>query len=957
MALHEVRVSNVSGEPDVQGNRAFENLQGGLDVPGLTGINTTRIYRVEGVSEDEATKLATDLFSEPLSGQQFEINPPSDIDRFQVLSALGFTVVLQPVVEIGYKPGVMNPEVASIKKSAKDLGVEVEEADSSTEYVFQGDLRQGEFALLTAKLKNDIVERVVDVKPKTLKIKGEVGPIEVIRLRDATDEQLMEMSKDKLFLALDYMQAVRRIFKQLERDPKDAELEWIASKKSDHCDHTTWNSRLVVNGVEKPSLFERIKFTARKHFSKETISAFFDNSGVIEFYDGMSITGKVETHNKPTSLAPYGGVATMVGGVVRDAIATGQVGRVIAVTNMFSFAHPDIDPKLLSRKMINPRISLREAVDAVGDYGNRMGIPTVDGSFHFHKNFRANPSAIGGAFGIIPTERAQKGTPQVKDLIVTVGGRTGRDGIHGATFSSGESTERTSTVNSSAVQIGNAIEEKRVSSALLEARDLDMIRAVTDCGAAGFASAIGEMAEGIGATVDISKAPTKYEGLAPWEIWISESQERMIVAIPPEKIDGFQAVCQRNNVETAVLGSFDGSNNLTVNYGDENMIDLDYEIFDRFPTRVLEAKYEEPVIVEPDIPTPTDWDSTFKKILGHLDVASKESIVRKFDHGVQGSNAMPPYSGVNGDGPNDAAVIVPDLRKPHAMVLSHGMNPVETGMDPYWGAISAATEAVSNYVAVGGIFDKHHAALINNYIWPSIDPESMGKYDRAVDAICDFMDALEVGVNSGKDSNSSQTRLDDGTVIKIPEEVIISVYGKIPDVAQTTSADIKKVGSKIVLVGAMHEGMGGSIFNDIHGVAEMGAVPRVDLKVFPKVQRRITEAVRSGRALACHDVSEGGVLTAIAEMAFGGDVGVDVVFDGVLEKPQNVIFNQTKGMFVVEVENEEEAEALFGGLPYSVIGTTKQDKSIRVNLGSKLLWQSDLGELNQVYKEQFQDIF
>ena len=355
MALHEVRVSNASGEPDIQGNKALEDLKGAVDVPGLTGVNTTRIYRVEGVSVDDATKLATDLFSEPLSGLQFEINPPSDIDRYQVLSALGFDVAIQPIVEIGYQPGVMNPEVASIKKSAKDLGVEVEEADSSTEYVFQGDLRQGEVALLTAKLKNDIVERVVDKKPETLKIKGEVGPIEVVRLRDATDEQLMEMSKDKLFLNIDYMRVAQRIFRRLERDPKDGELEWIAAKKSDHCDHTTWNALLVVDGVEKPSLFERTKTTARKHFSKEMISAFVDNSGVIEFYDGMSITGKVETHNKPTSLAPYGGVLTMTGGVVRDAMATGQVGRVIASSNMFSFAHPDIDPKLLSGKMIHPK--------------------------------------------------------------------------------------------------------------------------------------------------------------------------------------------------------------------------------------------------------------------------------------------------------------------------------------------------------------------------------------------------------------------------------------------------------------------------------------------------------------------------------------------------------------------------------------------------------------------------
>jgi phosphoribosylformylglycinamidine (FGAM) synthase-like enzyme len=278
-----------------------------------------------------------------------------------------------------------------------------------------------------------------------------------------------------------------------------------------------------------------------KH-DKNIVSAFVDNSGVMEFYDGMSICGKVETHNSPCAIEPYGGAMTGSGGVFRDVLGTGQGAKTIASTDIFCFANPNLSDKQLPVGCLRPDYLLKRVVTGVRDYGNRMGIPTNNGSVHFHDDFRAKPTIIVGAYGIIPTKQAQKGQAKTGDVCVAMGGKTGRDGIHGATFSSAEMTDRTINVNSSAVQIGNAIEEKRMFDAMIEARDAGLIRAIQDCGAGGFSSAIGEMGEETGVKVDLSKAPLKYQGLSPWEIWISEAQERMVIATAPKNLKKLLAI-------------------------------------------------------------------------------------------------------------------------------------------------------------------------------------------------------------------------------------------------------------------------------------------------------------------------------------------------------------------------------------------------------------------------------
>lgn len=948
MAIHEIRVTPKEGDP--LGHEIKGEIERTLGIQGIEDVQTAKVYRVQGVSDEEAARLAEKVFSDPVN------------ERYTVDSPVGFDT--PHVTEVAYKPGVMNPEAESIMKAAKDLGIHPGAADSSREYAFFGQVSKEDIdTSLGRLLVNKTVEQVLKENPETLTFEGNVGPVETVPIRTASQKELADISKDKLFLNDEEMGVVQHYFRGLDRDPTDAELEIIAARWSEHCGHKTFNAKVVVDGVEKEPLFTRIKNAAKEHFGEKVVSAFDDNSGVMRFYDGQAIAGKVETHNSPSAIEPYGGAMTGSGGVFRDIMGTGQGAKTIISTDMFCFAPPDIDESKLPEGTLHPDYLQRRIVQGVRDYGNRMGIPTANGSIHYHEDFRAKPTVIVGAYGIMPESRAEKGKPLVGDRVVIIGGRTGRDGIHGATFSSGEMTHRTANVNSSAVQIGNAIEEKRMFDALLEARDLGYIRALTDCGAAGFSSAVGEIGEDTGVTVDISQVPLKYPGLSPWEIWLSESQERMVAAISPEDIEGFMEICRKYNVEAVSIGTFDGKHSLTVNYGEQNIAELDYAFLkEGLPQRVMYGHWEKEDIpeVKPEAPnSKQEWVDRFKAVLTHGNVASKEPVVRQYDHGVQGGNVVSPYGGKTQEGPNDALVIRPMLNKPYGVVQSHGMNPVLIRIDPSGGTKWAIAEAAANYVAVGGDIDD--AAAVGNYIWPFPDEEAMGSLDLSVDAAVDMMHALELPVISGKDSLSSTYRGSDGEVIKIPPVYAFSMFGRIPDVEKTMTSDIKKTGSTLVLVGEETSGMGGSTYYDVTG-GSSGEIPSINAHGLKKTLKKVQQMIAEGNILSCHDVSEGGVATTIAEMCFGGDTGAElyVPYDE-RGRVDEFLFNETAGRFVVEVENATDLQRLFGDTSYRFVGMTRPVKGLRVNQylygEPEHIFTASLDELKNAWQSQLKGIF
>ena len=642
-------------------------------------------------------------------------------------------------------------------------------------------------------------------------------------------------------------------------------------------------------------------------------------------------------------------------------MATGQGAQVIASTDMFCFAPPDFPAEQLPSGCLAPDYLLRNVVAGVRDYGNRMGIPTNNGSVHFHKDFRAKPTVIVGAYGIAPENICKKGIPHPGDLILVIGGRTGRDGIHGATFSSTQMTASTSSVNANAVQIGNAIEEKRMTDALLIARDNHLIRAITDCGAGGLSSAIGEMANPQGAHVTLEKTPLKYVGLNPWEIWVSESQERMICAIAPEHVKEFTNICDKYNVEVAHIGTFTDTKKLVVTYHDALVCDLDLEfLHNGMPLQPLSATYAPKEYKDPlTIPMPTNWIMLYKKILADWNICSKESIVHQYDHGVQGTNVLPPFSGITYQGPNDATVLTPLLGKSYGLIISHGMNPILNKSDAYAGSWWAIVEALANLVAVGGNYADTY--LIDNFIWPCPDQTTLGQLDASLQACIDAMKLFNIPFISGKDSLSSTYRYADGTMLQIPPVLCISAMGKIPDVAKTVTSDFKHEGSLIILLGELDSyAMGGSAYLAATNPDHLTdyKVPHIHKEKLPTLFATVHSLINCDIIQACHDISEGGIAITLAEMCFGSNLGAQINLSFLNNiRTDFFLFNETAGCFLIEVAQKDFNPKLFANIDYQIIGTTIAQPCINVHQQNQPLFNVSIAELHAAWQHPIKEIF
>ena len=675
------------------------------------------------------------------------------------------------------KPGVMDPVAQSVMSAIADFGLKAEVVRTLKKYWIKG-LPSDRIGTLSGKvLANDAIEQVI------------VGPLEfrhldlgspykfcltTVPIRTMDDDALQVLSKQgQLYLSLVEMQTIQAHFRQLDRDPTDAELETIAQTWSEHCSHKTLTGRIRYRDLSsRPEQAQRssggeiadsnIAGTAqacsglREHvyqnMLKETIfaatekirqdlgaddwcvSVFRDNAGIIRFDDEYNIVFKVETHNHPSALEPYGGANTGIGGVIRDPMGTGMGAKPICNTDVFCFAPPDTPAEEIPAGVLHPRRVIKGVVSGVRDYGNRMGIPTVNGAVYFDPRYLGNPLVFCGNVGLIPREKSFKETLP-GDMIVAIGGRTGRDGIHGATFSSAELHHESDTVSGGAVQIGNAITEKMVLDVLLAARDRELYTAVTDCGAGGFSSAVGEMGEKIGAEVWLDRVPLKYEGLSYTEIWISEAQERMVVSASPEKVDELIALCASEGVEATVIGQFVPTGRLVLKYHGQQVADLSKEILHGGrPAVVREAVWDgadvgwaaatrshqlsademdggtrstrptlqhSAAVAQDPSPKTQDYTPALLRILSSLNVCSKEWIIRQYDHEVQAGSVIKPLVGVVNDGPSDAAVLRPVLKSRRGIVIACGMNPYYGDIDPFWMAASAIDEAVRNCVAVG----------------------------------------------------------------------------------------------------------------------------------------------------------------------------------------------------------------------------------------------------------------
>jgi phosphoribosylformylglycinamidine synthase II len=975
MKLWEIDIYPAPGQPDLLGRGVAADATD-LGFGNQLDIEIGRGFLLEGdLTQQQVDRLARELLADHVV-EQSVVAPVGD--PMLARSPRSPEARKQPqLVHILPKPGVMDPVAQSAMNAIRDFGVDVAAVRTLRKCWIAGCDDENALRLLTNKLlANDSIEQVVigPLRLKELQV-GSQYPFQLIHipLRDLDDAGLMKRSKEgQLYLTLVEMQTIQRHFRELGREPTDAELETIAQTWSEHCSHKTLGGRIAYRDERGERRFQNMLketiFAATDQIRRQLgaddwcVSVFKDNAGVIRFDDRYNVCFKVETHNHPSALEPYGGANTGVGGVIRDPLGTGLGAKPICNTDVFCFAPPDTPSQDLPAGVLHPRRVFKGVVCGVRDYGNRMGIPTVNGAIYFDRRYLGNPLVYCGNVGLLPRDKSFKES-RPGDWIVTIGGRTGRDGIHGATFSSAELTSESEHLSGGAVQIGNAITEKMVLDIVLAARDRGLYNAITDCGAGGFSSAVGEMGETIGAEVWLDKAPLKYDGLSYTEIWISEAQERMVLAVPPDKWNEFHALCQAEGVEASILGRFVPTGRLQLKYHDDEVANLDMKfLHEGRPPVVREAVYQaapaKPLQLRQDI----NPAGALEKILGSLNVASKEWVIRQYDHEVQGGSVIKPLVGVANDGPSDAAVVRPVLDSRRGLVISCGMNPWYGDHDTYHMAASAIDEAVRNCVAVGA--DPRRIAILDNFCWGYTDrPETLGSLVRAALACHDVAIALGTPFISGKDSLNNEFSYEangDRRTISIPPSLLISAIGQVEDVSRCVTMDAKEPGNALYLVGLTRNELGGSHLGIVERMSG-GAVPQVDAARAKSTFAAMHRAIHQGFVRACHDLSEGGLAVAAAEMAFAGGFGLSLALDAVpndipltmAERDLALLFAESNTRFLCEVapQYQRQFEAAMSSVIHARIGQVTAENKLIVKKSQQVLIDSDVSKLKECWQK------
>ncbi|MEA3406476.1 MAG: phosphoribosylformylglycinamidine synthase subunit PurL [Chloroflexota bacterium] len=906
-----------------------------LNIRGVQRVARADLYFLRGdIGEQEIKRLCDELLVDPVVQRA----------RWGLASEPVSTPEGAVRIEVGLLQGVTDTVAANLLSHAHLLGVtDLHDAASAQSYLLYGQLAEEEVEHIVERLLYNDVIQYFEIGQLESHLHVELPPTEAraerIPLTQIEDEnELLHLSHERLLaLDVDEMRAVQRYFREEGREPTDVELESLAQTWSEHCIHKTFKGVIDYTEItDEGTTRERIDSLIATYLSAATDevrkpwvrSAFVDNAGIVDFDDDYAVSFKVETHNHPSALEPFGGANTGVGGVVRDVM--GVSARPIANTDILCFGPLDTENGALPAGVLHPRRIYNGVVAGIEDYGNKMGIPTVNGTIYFDPGYITNPLVYCGCVGIAP-KGAHPRAVQPGDLVVVLGGRTGRDGLHGATFSSAKLTDQTGEVAGSAVQIGNPIEEKKMLDAILEARDEGLYTAITDCGAGGLSSAVSEMGEETGATVHLERVPLKYHGLQPWEIWLSEAQERMVLAVPPENRTRLREICEGYSVEMTVIGTFRDDARLHISYGDEVVGEMSMAFLHHgLPQRHLEGVWEQPDYREPteSLSEGEELGDALLRILGHANVRSKEDVVRRYDHEVQGGTVVKPFVGRRNDGPSDATVLKPleTAGSWRAIALGCGFNPAYGQIDPHAMAVSAIDEAVRNVVAVGA--DPERIAILDNFCWGSPElPDRLGGLVRACKGC--YEGALHYGVPfiSGKDSlNNEYTDRATGQQVAVPPSLLISALGIVPDIHRVCTMDFKETGDPLYILGETRRELGGSRYYALHDIVGQ-EVPR-RAPDGPATARALHRAIAAGTVRACHDCSEGGLAVALAEMALAGRLSASIFLSSVpLGGEQEfsadwVLFSESNGRYLVEVREEDVGafEEIVQDIPHGRLG-------------------------------------
>lgn len=997
--IHRIETGITPNLKDSLGDKTARRIENDLGIQGIQ-VRTIKVYLIHAdINEQQLLEYAQSALSDPVLHRL-------SIDAPLALSESGeFTFDWDWLIEVGFRPGVTDNE-GRVAASALSLSLhrplkEDEDVYTAIQYCLKGDLNRNDVETIAHNLlANDLIQRVI-VRSKAELLQNqkahrpvfyaiprvtsqEVARVQTIRLTGLSDDELMRISKERLLaLSLQEMKAICAYYErpdvQNERkkvglgpDPTDVELEALAQTWSEHCKHKIFNALIeyeesgrheVIDSLFDTYIKKGTEIIRKNKGGKDfCLSVFKDNAGVISFNDRWNIAFKVETHNSPSALDPYGGALTGIVGVNRDPFGTGMGAKLIFNTDVFCFGPPNYK-KTLPKGLLHPKRIFEGVREGVEHGGNQSGIPTVNGSIVFDERYVGKPLVFCGTGGILPKEICNHASFEKKaqpdDYIVMCGGRIGKDGIHGATFSSEELHEGSPAT---AVQIGDAITQKKMTDFLLRARDLCLYNSITDNGAGGLSSSVGEMAgETGGFIMHLDKAPLKYHGLQPWEILLSEAQERMTVAVPEEKLQTFLELSAKMDVESTVLGRFTTSGKFHCLYEGKTVafLDLDF-MHNGSPRMQLKAVWQAPDHSEADFPEPQDLTAELKAVLSSYNVASKEYVVRQYDHEVQAGSVIKPLMGSKCDGPSDAAVIRIDLNAFDGLVVAHGICPKYSDIDTYWMAACAVDEAVRNALCVGG--DMELMAGLDNFCW--CDPVQSektpdGHYKlaqlvRANKALFDVCTSYGVPCISGKDSMKNDAIIG-GVKISIPPTLLFSVISRVPDIRLCVSMDAKNAGDLIYVLGMTRSELGGSEYYRLKGLIG-NSVPRVRIEENIKVFRAVQTAIQQGLVASCHDCSDGGLGVALAETAFSGDLGMEIELSAIpcdgLTRRDVLLFSESQGRFVLTIpERHRQAfEALIQGLPAACVGKTTKEPYLLLAMHNQVISKTSIYELKTAWK-------
>lgn len=981
---HRIVVSLKRSLPDPAGRRVMSRIAADLGIS-VRSVRIADEYLIDRyLTQEQLEFLVEEVFRDPVI-QDAVIDAPLDIP-------------FDWLIEVGFRPGVTDNLARTAREAVERTLATKFDADQGIYtrklYFIQGDISRDQAETIAKDLlANDLIQTRRVFSPaddrsvvRVPKVSGEtVAEIKYFDL-EVSDEELLRLSKEGLLaLNLEEMHAIRDFFRnpdfRAERariglEPKitDCELEALAQTWSEHCKHKIFNALIQYEEEGRTevvdSLFRTYIQASTERIRKELgardfcLSVFKDNAGVIRFDEDWSLAFKVETHNSPSALDPYGGALTGIVGVNRDPFGTGLGCQLIFNTDVFCFAPPDFSGTLPPR-LLHPRRVFEGVREGVEHGGNKSGIPTINGAVVFDERYLGKPLVYCGTAGVMPAMLHGRPSHQKQarpgDRIVMVGGRIGKDGIHGATFSSEELHEGSPVT---AVQIGDPITQKRMTDFLLAARDRGLYTSITDNGAGGLSCSVGEMAcESGGARLQLDRAPLKYPGLQPWEVLLSEAQERMTVAVPPDRIEEFLTLAAEMDTEATDLGEFTDDGFFTVLW-EQNValhLPLDF-LHNGVPRMRLKAVWKQPVHPEPSIEPAQDLSETLKTLLGRWNICSKERLIRQYDHEVQGGSVIKPLIGVDTDGPADAAVIRPILDRFRGVAVGCGIVPRYSDIDTYWMMAACIDEAVRNIVSVGANPDE--MAGLDNFCW--CDPVQSektpdGEYKlaqlvRANRALYDVTTMYRIPCISGKDSMKNDYHIGDAK-ISIPPTVLFSAIGIVPDVRRCVTSDFKRANDVVYVLGVTRDETGGSEYFASLGFVG-NRVPKLhDPASAIGMYRALHAAMQAGIVASCHDLSDGGLGVALAESAFAGGLGAVVdlsllVKEGV-ERDDVALFSESLSRFLVSVRPEDQRrfEAMLAGFPCARIGSvTAAPRLIIRGLQGTTVVDADIRELKAAWQ-------